>query len=62
MLLIVMHDVLILIVSENEDFPNEAKRLLEKLVDGNILQAEVVAVEHDGIPYVELTCVQDCQV
>lgn len=44
---------------DDEEFLPEAKTLLEDLVRGSILQCTVVAVESDGVPYIELTKLTD---
>lgn len=40
--------------NDEEDFPPEASSLLIELVNGAVLQAQVVAVEEDQVPYVLL--------
>lgn len=46
--------LLYLLYSDEEDFPPEASSLLIELVNGAVLQAQVVAVEEDQVPYVLL--------
>lgn len=46
--------LLYLLYSDEEDFPPEASSLLIELASGAVLQAQVVAVEEDQVPYVLL--------
>lgn len=46
--------LLYLLCSDEEDFPPEASSLLVELVNGAVLQAQVVAMEEDQVPYVLL--------
>ena len=45
-----------------ENFPAEANAVLEQLVQGQVLQAEVVGQEDDGVPYVQLYILKNSRV
>lgn len=46
--------LLYILYSDEEGFPPEASSLLIELASGAVLQAQVVAVEEDQVPYVLL--------
>ncbi len=51
------------LLSDMEAFPAEAPALLEELVHGRMLQAEVIGYEEtDGVPYIQLYQVLNGQV
>ncbi len=40
--------------SDDEGFPAEATAMLEGMVQGKMLQGQIVAHEEDGVPYIQL--------
>ena len=41
-------------VPDEEGFGTEASAILEEMVQGQMLQAQIVGQEEDGIPYIQL--------
>ena len=46
--------IVLLIIADMDHFPPEANAVLEELVHNQMLQAQVVAYEEDGVPYLQL--------